>query len=139
VIRRVITGIRVVGAAAVAAGLLTAPSVHGALAAEVRFGHLFLNGQVVGTVVTPASVAPGSGRDPFYEVANGAMGQLGIAGVGPGETGYHGGDWEVFSVSFRPGVIPYLLESGGEVAAAAQRGDVSVIRQPARDFRCPIT
>src|SRR5438105_4446443 len=72
-------------------------------------GQLFLNGSVVGTVTTPAQVPAGSGSDPFFEVTNGASGQLGIAGVGPGAGPYHGGDWQVYSVTFNSGVTPYLL------------------------------
>lgn len=128
-----------VSLAAMGAAALSVVGGAGAQAANVGFGSLFLNGAVVGTVVVPAHVAPGSGRDPFYEVMDGASGQLGIAGVGPGEPGYHGGDWEVFTVSFNPGVTPYLMESGAAVQAAAQSGDVSVSRQPDQDFRCPVT
>jgi len=125
------------GTALVVAGLLTAAGSQAALGAEPGFGNLYLNGQVVGTVVPPAQVTPGSGLDPFYKVTNGASGQLGIAGVGPGEPGFHGGDWEVFTVTFN--VTPYLLTSGSAVAAAASKGDVTVTRQPSQDFRCPIT
>jgi hypothetical protein len=128
---------RIAGMALVAAGLLTAVGSQAAFGAEPGFGTLFLNGEVVGTVVPPAHVAPGTGRDPFYKVTNGVKGQLGIAGVGPGEPGFHGGDWAVFTVAFK--VTPYLLTSGSAVAAAASRGDVTVTRQPAQDFRCPIT
>jgi hypothetical protein len=128
---------RVAGTALVVAGLLTAVGSQGALGAEPGFGNLFLNGNVVGTVVPPAPVAPGTGQDPFYKVTNGAAGQLGIAGVGPGEPGFHGGDWEVFTVTFK--VTPYLLTSGSAVTAAAAKGDVTVTRRPAQDFRCPIT
>jgi hypothetical protein len=125
------------GTAMVLAGLLTVVGSQAALGAEPGFGRLFLNDQVVGTVVPPAQVAPGSGLDPFYKVTNGAAGQLGIAGIGPGEPGFHGGDWEVFTVTFN--VTPYLLTSGSAVATAAAKGDVTVTRQPAQDFRCPIT
>jgi hypothetical protein len=125
------------GTALLVAGLLTAVASQAALAAEPGFGKLYLSGQVVGTVVPPAHVTPGSGLDPFYKVTNGASGQLGIAGVGPGEPGFHGGDWKVFTVTFN--VTPYLLTSGAAVAAAAASGDVTVTRQPAQDFRCPIT
>jgi hypothetical protein len=128
---------RAAGMALVVAGLLTAIGSQAALGAEPGFGKLFLNGQVVGTVIPPAHVATGSGRDPFYKVTNGVSGQLGIAGVGPGEPGFHGGDWQVFTVHFN--VTPYLLTSGSAVATAASKGDVTVTRQPAQDFRCPIT
>lgn len=129
--------VRAAATAMVVAGLLTAVVSQAALAAEPGFGRLYLNGQIVGTVVPPAQVAPGSGLDPFYKVTNGVDGQLGIAGVGPGEPGFHGGDWEVFTVTFN--VRPYLLTSGSDVTAAASRGDVTVTRQAAQDFRCPIT
>ena len=134
---KLVDRVRIAATAVVAAGVLTAVGAQAAFGAEPGFGRLYLNGQIVGTVVPPAHVAPGSGRDPFYKVTNGAAGQLGIAGVGPGDHGYNGGDWEVFTVTFK--VQPYLLTSGNAVAAAAAKGDVTVTRQPAQDFRCPIT
>lgn len=127
--------------AMIVAGLLSAVGSSAALGAEPGFGQLWLNGQIVGTVVPPAEVAPGSGLDPFYKVTNG-VGQEqrgGIAGVGPGEPGYHGGDWQVWIVTFKPGITPYLLTSGSAVATAAMKGDVTVVRDGAKDFRCPIT
>jgi hypothetical protein len=102
-------------------------------------GQLFHDGAVVGTVVTPAPIAPGSGTDPFYNVTNGAAGQLGIAGVAPGDGPYHGGSWQVFVVTFNAGVTPYLLTSDEAVFAAAQAGDVTLTRAASADFRCPVT
>lgn len=101
-------------------------------------GQLFLNGQVVGTVVTPGAT-PNGGVDPLYEVTNGVSGQLGIAAVGPGTGDYHGGRWAVSTVTFSPGVAPYLLTSAAAVQAAAAAGDVAVMPDPGADFRCPIT
>ena len=128
---------RIAVTALLVSGMITLIGSQAGLAAEPGFGRLYLNGQIVGTVVPPAHVAPGTGRDPFYKVTNGANGQLGIAGVGPGEPGFHGGDWKVFTVTFN--VTPYLLTSGSAVATAAAKGDVTVTRQPLQDFRCPIT
>jgi hypothetical protein len=102
-------------------------------------GFLFHDGAVVGTVVVTAPVPAGSGSDPFYNVTNGAVGQLGIAGVAPGDGPYHGGDWQVWLVTFKDGVTPYLLTSDEAVAAAQAAGDITVTRAPAADFRCPIT
>ena len=102
-------------------------------------GFLFHDGAVVGTVVVPAHVAPGSGSDPFFNVTNGADGQLGIAGVAPGDGPYHGGDWQVWLVTFNSAVTPYLLTSDEAVFAAEAAGDVTVTRAPDADFRCPIT
>jgi hypothetical protein len=101
-------------------------------------GSLFHDGAVVRTVVVPAHVEAGSGSDPFFEVTNGAPGQLGIAGVAPGDGPYHGGDWQVWIVTFKAGVTPYVLTSDEAVAAAAAAGDVTVTRMPEADFRCPV-
>ena len=105
--------------------------------AQTSKGFLFHDGDVVGTVIVPAHVAPGSGRDPFFKVTNGVADQLGIAGVAPGDGPYHGGDWEVFTVTFN--VTPYLLTSDEAVMQAELAGDVTVTRAPDADFRCPIT
>jgi len=117
--------------AAVSAGSLPA-------SASAGKGHLFHDGVVVGTVVPPVAI-PDQGIDPFYEVTNGAIGQLGIAGVAPGDGPYHGGAWEVFSVSFTTNVSPYLLTSDEAVFSAQEAGDVTVTRNAAADFRCPVT
>jgi hypothetical protein len=72
---------RLLLAAAIAAGaalLIALPAM-----ATTGKGQLFHDGTVVGTVVTPSPIAAGSGTDPFYNVTNGAAGQLGIAGVAP--------------------------------------------------------
>jgi hypothetical protein len=101
-------------------------------------GQLFHDGAIVGTVVTPAPIVAGTGLDPFYKVTNGAAGQLGIAGVAPGDGPYHGGSWQVFLVSFKAGVTPYLLTSDDAVFTAQDRGDVTVTRAGSADFRCPV-
>jgi hypothetical protein len=126
--------IAIVAAAAVVAASVAVPAM-----ATTGKGSLFHDGAVVGTVVVPAHVAAGSGSDPFYNVTNGAAGQLGIAGVAPGDGPYHGGDWQVWLVTFDDGVTPYLLTSDEAVFAAQAAGDVTVTRAPDADFRCPIT
>ena len=120
--------------AAIAAAVVAAPAT-----ATTGKGSLFHDGAVVGTVVVPAPVPAGSGSDPFFKVTNGAAGQLGIAGVAPGDGPYHGGDWQVWLVTFDDGVTPYLLTSDEAVLAAKAAGDVTVTRAPDADFRCPIT
>src|SRR5919109_2007553 len=93
--------------AAVAAAIVAAPAM-----ATTGKGSLFHDGAVVGTVVVPAHVAPGSGSDPFYEVTNGVDGQLGIAGVAPGDGPYHGGDWQGWLLTVKGGGNPYPLPFG---------------------------
>jgi hypothetical protein len=127
---------RLLLAAALAAGaalLIALPAM-----ATTGKGELFHDGTVVGTVVTPAPIATGSGTDPFYKVTNGAAGQLGIAGVAPGDGPYHGGSWQVHLVTYNTGVTPYLLTSDEAVIAAKAAGDVTVPRAGDADFRCPV-
>lgn len=98
-------------------------------------GCCFYNGMLVRTVVPPASF-PNQGRDNFYAVTNGVIGQKGVVAVAPGAEGYHGGHWAVSVVTFN--VTPYLLTSEAAVLAAQGAGDVTVTRNPAADFLCPI-
>ena len=121
-------------AAIIASALLVLPSPASASAGK---GSLFHDGNIIRTVVVSAPV-PGGGTDPFYEVANGVAGQLGIAGVAPGDGPYHGGSWEVFLVTFNQGVTPYILTSNEAVFAAEAAGDVAVSRDATADFRCPV-
>ncbi len=118
--------------ALVAAGLLLAA---GPASAKTGKGMLYLDDEVVRTVVNPAAL-PHGGSDPFFVVTNGVGGQLGIAGLGPGDPGYTGGDWAFHTVMFTGD--PYLLTSDEAVAAAEAAGDVIVTRIPEMDFRCPV-
>ena len=106
-----------------------------ALGSTAGKGSLFYNGGIVGTVVPPAAF-PNTGTDPFFKVANGVSGQLGIAGVAPGAAGYHGGHWAVSVVTFKG--APYLLTSQAAVETAEATGDVTVTRDPDADFLCPV-
>jgi hypothetical protein len=110
-------------------------SVVPASAQRPGFGSLYYNGEIVRTIVPP-SAQPQPGVDNLYVVINGAMGQLGIAAVAPGDTDYHGGQWAFYSVMWN--VTPYLLTSEEEVLMAESAGDVTVARVPENDFRCPI-
>src|SRR5882672_9859976 len=111
--------------------------VTSAFAATPGFGNLYYNGTIVRTVVPP-SAFPNEGRDNFYKVTNGVSSQLGIAGSAPGSGDYHGGAWKVFVVSFHEGATPVLLTSESAVLAAQSAGMVTVTRNAAADFRCPV-
>ena len=111
--------------------------VSSAFAATPGFGNLYFNGTVVRTVIPPAAF-PNAGLDNFYKVTNGASGQLGIASVAPGSVNYHGGHWKVFTVTFNTGIEPALLTSEQAVLSAESAGMVTVTRNAAADFLCPI-
>gem|GEM_PF-941500 len=98
---------------------------------------LYLDGQMVRTLALPSPL-PNGGRDPIYVVTNGVDDQLGIAAVGPGYAGYHGGAWAVYQVTFNDGVTPYLLTSDEDVFDALYAGDATFARAPHLDNRCPV-
>ena len=123
-------------AAVLVAGALIVGSA-GSSSAKTTKSQLYNDGDIVGTVVNPAPI-PNGGTDPFYAVTNGVDGQLGIAGVAPGDGPYHGGAWALNTVTFNDGVTPYLLTSDEAVFAAEAAGDVTVTRVPDADFRCPV-
>jgi hypothetical protein len=100
-------------------------------AAQPGFGELYYDGEIVGTVVPPAS-SPREGRDNLYAVP----GQLSVIGVAPGDRDYHGGHWAFHNVAWN--VEPYLLTSEADILAAAVAGDITVTRTPSMDFRCPV-
>jgi hypothetical protein len=122
--RRLITGL-------VITSLLVIASVAPTFAAKPGTGTLYLDGAEVRTIVPPAA-SPQAGRDDFYVVP----GQFAVAASGPGDRDYHGGKWAVHEVSFN--VTPYPLTSEEAVLLAEQAGDVTVVRLPGADFKCPI-
>lgn len=111
-------------------------TVQFARAAVFPDGCCYYEGRVVRTVVPPAA-NPRRGRDNFYGFPSGAAeGQKGVVAVAPGDRDYHGGHWKFHAVTFN--VEPYLLTSEGAVLAAEMDGDVTVVRVPENDFKCPI-
>jgi len=93
----------------------------------------YYNGDVVRTVV-PAAAFPNEGQDNFYVVSGQTI--FGVVGVAPGAPGYHGGHWKFHLVTWN--VDAYPLTSEAAILAAAATGDVTVARNPANDFLCPI-
>jgi len=92
---------------------------------------IWLDGVQVRTILPPAA-SPQDGTDPFYMVP----GTGGVAAVGPGDAGYHGGHWQVFVVSWN--VAMYSLTSDESIADAATAGDITITRASDLDFLCPI-
>jgi hypothetical protein len=121
------------------AGLALLPAAGPAGAAASRahgsFGNLYLDGQVVRTFGTPVSF-PGQGIDPIYTFASGVANQYSVTAVGPGTGDFHGGAWQVYDVTWN--VSPYLITSDEQLFAAASAGDVTITRDAAADFRCPV-
>lgn len=122
--RRLLTSL-VLGLALVGGAATTA------LAGQPVKTEIWLDGQLVRTIVPPAAL-PKEGTDPFFMVP----GTGGVAAVGPGDPGYHGGRWAVYVVSWN--VAQYPLTSYAAIMAAHGAGDIDVTRNAAADFLCPI-
>ena len=76
--------------------------------------------------------SPQAGVDAFYKVP----GTGGVAAVGPGDKGYHGGKWAVHEVSFTGAQFP--LTSAEAILEAEDAGLITIVRVAADDFKCPI-
>jgi len=122
--RRIITSL-LLGA------MLIAGSGTAALAGQPVKTHIWLDGAQVRTILPPAAT-PGEGTDAFFMVP----GTGGVAAVGPGDRGYHGGHWAVYVVSWN--VDSYPLTSYAAIMAAHGEGDIEITRNAAADFLCPI-
>jgi hypothetical protein len=92
---------------------------------------IWLDGAQVRTIVPPAA-APGEGTDKFFMVP----GTGGVAAVGPGDKGYHGGHWAVNMVSWN--VAAYPLTSYDAIMTAYRAGHIGITRVADADFKCPI-
>jgi hypothetical protein len=97
----------------------------------------YVDGVVYRTVAPPAAT-PGEGRDNIYAIDGGVDGQLPVSASAPGDSDYDGGSWAVHMATWTEGSEPSLLTSEEAVLAAAAAGDLSIVRNPDADFRCPL-
>jgi hypothetical protein len=134
--------------AALAAGamLLGAPA---AQAAGVGDPSIYEDGTLYRTVGTPTDLsgtgAPDSSFQPIYAFPEGT--QFNVATAAPGDPGYRGGRWQVFSVELPNGYDAALasgdldndgvLDSDEELFAAEAAGDL-VIGGIVKSFECPL-
>jgi hypothetical protein len=121
---------RSITSVALALGLLLGLA-GGAFAGKPVKTTIWLDGEMVRTILPPAASSK-EGTDPFYMVP----GTGGVAAVGPGDAGYHGGHWQVFLVSWN--VPMYALTSDEAIAEAEDDGDITITRAAEMDFLCPI-
>jgi hypothetical protein len=103
------------------------------------FGMLYAEGEIFRTFGTPAHVDAGTGTDPIYTFTNSSNpDQLSVARYAPG-SGSHGGRWAVYHAIW---VIAEdadtLITDYGTLAAYADSGRLTIFRDEAADFRCPI-
>ena len=129
--RRLLVGASVLGIALMAlAGPVSARS----------FGAIYADDTVYRTFGNAANVPDGTGTDPFATFTNSTNAdQLGVAAFAPGSAGgHHGGRWAVYRATWTTGDPSTLVTSWAELQAYADGGQLSVVRDAAADFRCPV-
>ena len=103
------------------------------------FGMLYAEGEVFRTFGNPAQVDPGTGTDPIYTFTNATnANQLSVARYAPGD-GSHGGRWAVHHATWVSAEDADTLITDFETLESyASQGLLTIVRDEAADFRCPI-
>jgi hypothetical protein len=100
-----------------------------------EFGTIYVDGVAYRTFANPARVDPGTGTDPIISFTNFEQG--GVAKFAPGP-GSHGGRWAVTMATWTDPAEARLVTDYDEALALAAAGDLTLVRAPEADFRCPI-
>jgi hypothetical protein len=133
-------------ALATGAMLVVAPA---AQAAGVSDPSIYVDGTLYRTVGTPTDLsgtgAPASSYQPIYAFPAGT--QFNVATAAPGDPGFRGGRWQVYSVELPNGYAAALgsgdldndgvLDSDEELRAAQTAGDL-VVGGIVTSFECPL-
>jgi hypothetical protein len=92
------------------------------------------------TFGNPASVPDGTGTDPFATFTNSANAdQLGVAQFAPGSaTDHHGGRWAIYRATWTSGDASTLVTSWADLKEYEAAGQLTLVRDEAADFRCPV-
>jgi hypothetical protein len=103
------------------------------------FGMLYAEGDVYRTFGNPARVDPGTGTDPIYTFTNSSNAdQFSVARYAPGK-GSHGGRWAVHHATWvNAEDSGNLITDFETLESYASQGLLTIVRDEAADFRCPI-
>jgi len=104
------------------------------------FGAVYANDTIYRVFGNAANVPDGTGTDPFATFTNStSAAQLGVAAFAPGSAGgHHGGRWAVYRATWTTGDPSTLVTSWSELQSYVDSGRLSLVRDAAADFRCPV-
>jgi hypothetical protein len=124
---------------AASSGLLALMTLAGPVGAR-DFGAVYVDDQVYRVFGNDANVPDGTGTDPFATFTNSTnTDQKGVAQFAPGSpTGHHGGRWAVYRATWTSGDSSTLVTSWSELQSYVTSGALSLVRDAAADFRCPV-
>jgi hypothetical protein len=100
-----------------------------------EFGTVYADGAAYRTFGVPARVDPGTGTDPIISFTNFTQG--GVARFAPGQDS-HGGRWMVFTATWTDPANAHLVTDYDEALALEAAGELTIVRAPDADFRCPL-
>jgi hypothetical protein len=122
-----------------AVGLLAVMTVAAPVGART-FGAVYANDAVYRVFGNDANVPDGTGTDPLATFTNSTNAdQKGVAAFAPGSaTGHHGGRWAVYRATFISGDHSTLVTSWSQLQSLVTSGRLSLVRDAAADFRCPV-
>jgi hypothetical protein len=90
------------------------------------------------TVGTPTDFsgtgAPDSTYDKIYNLGTG----INVADAKPGDTDFNGGRWQVYVVTWAPGVTPVQYTNDGQILAAEAAGLLTIGAAPVKEFFCNV-
>jgi hypothetical protein len=116
--------------AALLAVAIAAPAV-----SAREFGTIYVDGVAYRTFGNPARVDPGTGTDPIISFTNFDQGGVALHAPGPGS---HGGRWAVTMATWNDEADAHLVTSYAEILSLRNAGELTLMRAPDADFRCPI-
>jgi hypothetical protein len=125
---------------AVASALLVVAAAAGTVSAR-DFGSVYVNDMVYRVFGNAANVPDGTGTDPLATFTNSSNAdQKGVAEFAPGSpTGHHGGRWAVYRATCTgTGDASGLVTSWSELQELVDAGEITLVRDAAADFRCPV-
>jgi len=103
------------------------------------FGTVYANDLAYRVFGNSANVPDGTGTDPLATFTNsGNAMQRGVAEFAPGTIGHHGGRWAVYHATWVGGDSSELITSWSELQAQVRSGNITLSRDAAADFRCPV-
>jgi len=125
-------------ALAAAAAMLALTAVAAPVGAKT-FGAVYVNDMVYRVFGNSANVPDGTGTDPFAKFTNSTnAAQNGVAEFAPGTGDSHGGRWAVYRATWTTGDPATLVTSWAALQQYVAGGQLSLVRDPAADFRCPV-
>ena len=122
-----------------AVGLLAVMTVAAPVGART-FGAVYADDAIYRVFGNAANVPDGTGTDPLATFTNSTNAdQKGVAAFAPGSpTGHHGGRWAVYRATWTNSDRSTLVTSWSQLTALVSSGQLTLVRDAAADFRCPV-